>query len=364
MRSGRIVRAAVRALRAGVHAGAVLALVVPAQAACKLTREAAALPGNVDLFRDASRSVAVYAAEVRRDDDGAPNAYHPCGANFADDGCPGGNFGLDHICSGVVVLDAKGKRVPPSEKNPVTKKNSSARCLQAFRDVQAAGYPECGQKKACIKSWPGIVRAERKPPVQGLQKQIPILRPAGSPFEGYYVSKTTLGRPDPAAPGGTAFIDARKIPYIVVPGSSVLTSGSWDFGSSTRADLALVIQQEDDGPLRAVFAVVADTGPADKTGEGSVALLGRLRGKPKAELDAERPRARALPGEGFEQNATYVLFKRSGELLKDAWPKRDLTAADVRAAGAKALATVGGLASLADCAGIPSDVTTIEFAAD
>ena len=340
-----------------------LVLTSPTWAACKLTKGPIALPEGIDLLQNADGTVAVYSAQVRRDVDGALNAYHPCGANFPDNVCTGGNFGLDHICSGVGVRDAAGNKVPPSELDPITKKPTSARCLRTFREAAAAGFPECGQKRACVERWPGIVRATRDPAVVGLQKQIPILRPPGAAFAGYYVSQTTLGRADPAAPGGTSYLDARKVPYIVVPGSSVLTH-KWSFGSATSPDLALIVQREQDGPTRGVFAVIGDTGPKAETGEGSVALLGRLRGLPKDQLDLDRPTARALPSKPFVENATYILFKASGHLLKDVWPSRDLTAQDIRVAGQKALEGIGGLAALAECAGLPSNVESVQISQD
>jgi hypothetical protein len=330
--------------------------------ACELQRATQSLPEGIALWRNAPNTVALYATQVRRDDDGAPNAYHPCGANFADGVCTAGAFGLDHICSGVTVRDANNQRVPPSDLVRGTNKTTSARCLQTYRDARNAGWPLCGRGKACVQGWPGIVLVDRKPQVQGLAKDIPALRPEGHAFAGYYISQTALSHPDTGAPDGqSSYIDARRVPYIVVPGASVLTGDDWRFGSRSRADLAMVIEAQPQGPARAVFAVIADTGPADETGEGSLALLGRLQNHSVSDLDAARPEAAALPNKTFPELATYVLFKNSGEFLKGVWPERDLSAADIAAAGRRALGSIGGISAVAGCGGIPAESGGLVF---
>ena len=328
----------------------------PAAQTCKLSAAPGALPENTTLFTNAQQTVAVYRAIVRRDDDGAPNAYHPCGANYSDPVCKAG-FGLDHICSGVTVHDANNKYVPPREKNPKTGKPTSKRCLDTFRAAEATEFPMCGAGKACVTGWPGITLIPRDPSAAGFMPQIPMVQKDG-PYQGYYVSQTTLQRPDKTKPGGISYIDARKIPFIVVPGSSVLT-GHWGFGSSTRPDIALVLATRSDGATRGVFAVVADTGPVAQIGEGSPALLGRLRGVSAEELNSERPAASPIPGGKFSQKATYVLFKGSSQFLSSVWPERDLTASDIVVAGNRALTAAGGLAMLAGCTGVPANVGSV-----
>ncbi|MGA2045968.1 MAG: hypothetical protein ABSG83_21705 [Roseiarcus sp.] len=363
-----------RRSRPGAGAKSVIALLAAAvlgasagdaRSACALRRAAQSLPEGVALWTDEANRVALYVAQVRRDDDGAANAYHPCGGNFADAVCADGVFGLDHICSGAQVRDAANQPVPPSEPVPGADRRSSARCLRTYREARDAGFPVCGAGKACVGGWPGIVLAARTPQVPGLAERIPALRPAGDPFAGYFISQTKLSRPDPKAPDGrSAYVDSRTAPYIVVPGASVLTGADFGFGSSSRADLALVIERQPQGPARAVFAVIADTGPRGQIGEGSLALLGRLQGHAPSELDADRPQAAPLPSRAFPSLATYILFANSGRFLQGLWPERDLAAADIAAAGQKALESVGGVAALAGCPGVPADPGALIFVKD
>jgi hypothetical protein len=125
------------------------------------------------------------------------------------------------------------------------------------------------------------------------------LHPDGSPviqrsgrFKGYYVSTTSLHNAagSPATP--TTYVDARKIPYIVLPPEFMQQFGV------ALGDLAVVTNQRNG---RTSFAIFADVGPHGKIGEGSVAL------------------ARALglnddPRHGGTGNASiaYLVFPKSG----------------------------------------------------
>jgi hypothetical protein len=331
-----------------------------ASGTCSLRRSADLPEGGV-LLSNRSGSAGLFVAQLRRDDDGAPNAYHPCGASYADTVCVNGQYGLDHICNGVSVRDATGAYVPPSEQLPGEDHYSSRRCLETFRAAQAADYPECGRQLACVTSWPGVVLGERNAQ-PGFQRRVPLMR-AGGPYAGYYISQTTLGRADESTPGGEAFLDARRIPYIVVPGQSALTGAPWNFGSTSRPDLALVIAKRSDGTLRAVFAVVGETGPTDETGEVSAAVLQLIRG----DLTDERPRPPAIPDPDhpvrFPENATIIVFPhRADSPGVGAWPSRDMSAPEIQTAGRRALELAGGIAQFVSCGNLPDDLSHIEFA--
>jgi hypothetical protein len=93
----------------------------------------------------------------------------------------------------------------------------------------------------------------------------PYIQGPEDPFPGFYISTTALWdrtkeRTDPAR-----FVDASKIPYIVLPGSVARESGA------RLGDLAVVFNKQND---KMSYAVFADIGPS--VGEGSIALADNL----------------------------------------------------------------------------------------
>ncbi|HEY0413244.1 MAG TPA: hypothetical protein VGD66_08880 [Allosphingosinicella sp.] len=300
------------------------------------------LPEQVNLLASPDRRSVMFVTRLRREVDGAPNAYSPSGGDYVDSVCTNTTVALDHICNGVTVRDASGAIVPPSEILPTETRPSSRRCLATFREAQSANYPECGRHLACVVSWPGIVREQRTAPA-GYQIKVPSIRGSG-PYAGYYISKTTLGRPDTQTAGGEEYLDARRIPYVVVPGASALTASAWGFGSTTRPDLALVVARRDDNVFRAVFAIVGGTGPAGETGEVSAAVLSLLRGEP---LTNERPTPEEIPGSGFQDRATIILFPHGAASPNvGGWPGAPISGGDIHVAGQLALQRAGGTRAL------------------
>ena len=103
--------------------------------------------------------------------------------------------------------------------------------------------------------WDGVVQNEQGDPyVQG----------PGDPFPGYYVSCTSLfdrtkERTDPAR-----YVDASKIPYVVLPGEVARQTGA------RLGDFAVVFNLRNG---KSSYAIFADVGTM---GEGSVALARNL----------------------------------------------------------------------------------------
>ena len=97
------------------------------------------------------------------------------------------------------------------------------------------------------------------------QHGAPYVQGPDDPFPGYYISTTALWdrTKNPTDPG--RFVDASKIPYIVLPGAV-----SRDMGARL-GDLALVINRRNN---KMSYAIFADMGPA--VGEGSIALAENL----------------------------------------------------------------------------------------
>lgn len=139
----------------------------------------------------------------------------------------------------------------------------------------------------------------------------PIIQKDSDPAPGFYISTTSLedGSRDRTDP--RRYVDSATVPYIVLPGR---------FNHGKLGDLAAVCR-EDTGKV--AFAVVADVGPANKIGEGSIALAERL-GIP----------SNAKNG-GIDHGITYIVFPNSGEH----WP---MTVEEINQAGAKLFKDWGG----------------------
>ncbi|MFD7864217.1 glycoside hydrolase family 75 protein [Streptomyces sp. NPDC059783] len=106
-------------------------------------------------------------------------------------------------------------------------------------------------------------------------------------------------RTDPAFQDDTAFhtsdgrpLDARELPYVVVPGRSA----RWDPArDGIRGGGVVALVHED----RVAYAVVGDTGPSGLIGEASLAAAGELG------IDPD-PKSGGAPG-----GVTYILFRDS-----------------------------------------------------
>jgi len=91
--------------------------------------------------------------------------------------------------------------------------------------------------------------------------------------DGYLISSTALeNRSVPNACDPSRYVDAIKTPALVIPGG---TSGFSGKGVKI-GDLVVAVKP---GSQEPVYAIVGDTGPAGKLGEGSIALAGKLLGK-------------------------------------------------------------------------------------
>jgi hypothetical protein len=130
-------------------------------------------------------------------------------------------------------------------------------------------------------NWWGVVTDD------GTPKGNPVVQGAGDPFPGFYVSATSLEDPGFARTDPRRYVASTKVPYVVLPPQLLK--------HARLGDLAMVER----GGKR-VFALVADTGPRDKLGEGSIALADAL-GVPSS------PRKG-----GAASGVRYVVFARSG----------------------------------------------------
>lgn len=170
-------------------------------------------------------STVFYKSGMTIDADGAPNAYHPK------------NTGLD--------------------------------------DLASAGYPKTSW-------WRDVLVPDPANPNQ------PYVQKSGE-FAGYFVAMTALQDGNKAKTDPNRYVDARKIPYIVLPGNHS--------AGAKLGDFAIVFNHRNG---RVANAIYADVGPQNEIGEGSIALAEAL-GIPSS------PRTG-----GVGKDVMYIVFPGSG----------------------------------------------------
>jgi hypothetical protein len=141
-------------------------------------------------------------------------------------------------------------------------------------DLENAGAPG---------HWEGLAKdAQGEPFIQG----------PDDPFPGYYVSETALADRSKAVNDPMRYVDASKIPFVVLPGGLARQLGA------RVGDFAVVFNERNG---KSSYAIFGDIGPYDRIGEGSVAL---------AESLGIRSDAR---NGGTWRGVFYLLFPGSGE---------------------------------------------------
>ncbi len=95
----------------------------------------------------------------------------------------------------------------------------------------------------------------------------PYIQGPDDPFPGYYVSATDLSDRTKAFSDPNRYVDASKIPYVVLP------SGMEKQVAAHPGDFAVVFNLQN---LKRSPAIFADTGPPNRIGEGSIALAENL----------------------------------------------------------------------------------------
>lgn len=146
----------------------------------------------------------------------------------------------------------------------------------------------------------------------------PYVQGPNDPAPGYYVSTTALADGRYPASDSRRYVNSETVPFIAIPPQ--LKSQGVQLG-----DL-VAVRNERTG--KTVFAVVADIGPRDHLGEGSIKLAQELG------IDADARRGGAGSG------VSYVAFPGT----RQAFP---LTHESIQAAGRRAYDAWGGDAQLA-----------------
>lgn len=119
----------------------------------------------------------------------------------------------------------------------------------------------------------------------------PVVQRATDPAPGFYVSTTALEDSARGVADPRRYVDSSTVAYVVVPARLVEVAGA------RLGDFAVVRNRRN---ARIVHAIVADTGPAGKIGEGSIALA----------RDAGIPHSPKSGGQGGD--VVYVVFAGSG----------------------------------------------------
>jgi len=161
-------------------------------------------------------------------------------------------------------------------------------------DLRNAGAPG---------SWEGLAKdAEGEPYIQG----------PDDPFPGYYVSETALADRSKPVNDPTRYVDASKIPFVVLPGGMARQLGA------RPGDFAAVFNQRNG---MSSYAIFGDVGPYDRIGEGSVALAENLG----IRSDARNGGARGgivflvFPGSGNGRPRTIEEINSEGQKLLQGW---------------------------------------------
>ena len=117
----------------------------------------------------------------------------------------------------------------------------------------------------------------------------PIIQSSSDPAPGYYISMTALQDNTKKYADQSRYVNSETIPFIVIP-----PKFSKDF---KLGDIALVINKKNNNRC---YAIVADRGPKNKIGEGSIYLCEQLGGNSNPKKG------------GISSDIVYILIKNSG----------------------------------------------------
>jgi hypothetical protein len=150
---------------------------------------------------------------------------------------------------------------------------------------------------------------------EGLAKDAdgePFIQGPNDPFPGYYVSATALADRSKPANDPTRYVDASRIPFIVLPGGMAGQLGA------RPGDFAAAFNQRSG---KFSFAIFGDVGPYDRIGEGSVALAENLGIRSDARNGGARRGILYLvfPGSGNGRPRTIEEINTQGQKLVQDW---------------------------------------------
>jgi hypothetical protein len=164
---------------------------------------------------------------------------------------------------------------------------------------------------------------------QGLAKDAdgePFVQGPNDPFPGYYVSATALADRTKPVNDPARYVDASKIPFIVLPGGMARQMGA------RPGDFAFVFNQRNG---KSSYAIFGDVGPSERIGEGSMALAENLGIRSDARNGGARRGILFLvfPGSGNGRPRPIEEISAESEKLLQAWGRTSqLTACTVQGA--------------------------------
>lgn len=232
---------------------------------------------------------------------------------------PGDAFVLSAGCSGEQILDfqmshnGEAEREIPIWRMPET----SAFFYEAGMTIDADGAPNAyhpdntGLDDLSNAGGPGNW--------EGLAKDRygdPYVQGPDDPFPGYFVSATALVDRTRAVNDPLRYVDASKIPYVVLPGGMARQLGA------RPGDFAVVLNQRNS---KMSYAIFGDVGPSDRIGEGSVALAENLGIRSDARNGGARGGILYLvfPGSGDGRPRAVDEIDTEGGKLFQAWGGSD-----------------------------------------
>jgi len=150
---------------------------------------------------------------------------------------------------------------------------------------------------------------------EGLAKDAdgePIIQGPNDPFPGYYISATALADRSKPFNDPNRYVDASKIPFVVLPGGMARQLGA------RPGDFAAVFNQRNG---KSSYAIFGDVGPYDRIGEGSMALAENLGIRSNARNGGARRGVLYLvfPGSGNGRPRTIEEINEEGQKLLQAW---------------------------------------------
>jgi glycosyl hydrolase group 75 (putative chitosanase) len=150
---------------------------------------------------------------------------------------------------------------------------------------------------------------------EGLAKDAdgePFIQGPDDPFPGYYVSATALADRSKPANDPTRYVDASRVPFVVLPGGMARQLGA------RPGDFAVAFNRRN---AKISYAIFADVGPHDRIGEGSVALAENLGIRSDARNGGARRGVMYLvfPGSGNGRPRTIEEINAEGQKLLQDW---------------------------------------------
>jgi len=222
---------------------------------------------------------------------------------------------LQAACSGLLLTNfAMRHDGEPEQDIPIVRlPGSAAFFYESGMTIDADGAPNAYHpdntgiddlaNAGAPGTWEGLAKdADGEPFIQG----------PNDPFPGYYVSATALADRTKSPNDPARYVDASKIPFVVLPGGMARQVGA------RPGDFVIVFNRRND---KTSYAIFGDVGPFDRIGEGSIALAENLgvRSDPRNGGARRGIFYLVFPGSGNHQPRTIEEIVGEGQRLLHSW---------------------------------------------